>query len=168
MRILTADQFVPATYGAERSWFRKGTALFMRYTMDTLIKIYFNQWHRYSPIVYRGAFDANTASLPLLLSVLLTGALLSPSPEQISMAKGMLELAEECAFRNVLFIDLISGAISPQPSETHRYFEALQVAFSMAQIQLREGSSATWRRSRAHLFDQIILYGTYHYLMPFA
>lgn len=142
----------------------KGTALFSRSTMDTLIDIYFNQWHRHSPIVHRGTFDANMVSLPLLLSVLLTGALLSPSSEHVSMAKNMLGLAEECAFKNVLFNDLVSGSLSEPPSETHRYFEALQAAFSMAQIQLREGSLATRRRARANLFDQIII--VWHILLP--
>lgn len=135
----------------------KGTALFSRSSMDTLIEIYFSQWHRHSPIIHRATFDANKVSLPLLLSILLTGALLSPSSEHVSMAKDMLELAEECAFRNVLFNDLVSGSLSQPPSETHRYFEALQAAFSMAQIQLREGSLATRRRARANLFDQIII-----------
>lgn len=42
-----------------------------------LITTYFEQWQRHSPVLHPKLFDPNTASFPLLLTVILVGAFYS-------------------------------------------------------------------------------------------
>lgn len=133
-----------------------GVSLFSSTNIQRLVEIYFHQWHRHSPIVHSGTFDMETISLPLLISVVLTGALYSPLAPEVEMARKMLNLAEECAFQDRVFLRLVSGEAPESCCGDERCLEALQAAFSMAQIQLREGSPNKRKYSKFYLFDQVI------------
>lgn len=120
------------------------------------LRLYFHHWNRHSPVVHPGTFDIFSATLPLLLVMTLTGAMFSLSPEDVAAAKSMLDLSEEFAFRDQDFQKMASGIFPERLDQRRRALQALQAAFSVAQLQLREGSM--WKREcvRSLRFDQII------------
>lgn len=125
--------------------------------VQRLIELYFHHWHRHSPIIHCGTFNIRKVSLHLLLAIILTGALFSSSQDDVNMAKGSLDIAEEYAFRNPTFMNLVSGNISDESLGNGASFEALQAAFSIAQLQLREGSLIKRKYARSVHFGNIIL-----------
>jgi len=125
--------------------------------VQRLIQLYFHHWHRHSPIIHRGTFDIRKVSLHLLLAIILTGALFSSSQDEVNMAKGSLDVAEEYTFRNPSFVNLVSGNVSDESLGNRASFEALQAAFSIAQLQLREGSLMKRKYARSVHFGNIIL-----------
>ncbi|KAH8803429.1 hypothetical protein F5884DRAFT_805488 [Xylogone sp. PMI_703] len=102
----------------------RAISLFSSSNIQRLMETYFNQWHRHSPVVHSGTFSIEEASLPLLISVILTGALYSPSTEDVNMARNMLDLAEECAFQDPLFLRILSGSASEACCRSISSFEA--------------------------------------------
>lgn len=120
------------------------------------IRLYFHHWNRHSPILHRGSFDVMTSSLPLILVVALTGALFSVSTDHHSTVRSMLDIAEESAFRDPDFQDIASGIFPEDLPQRRRAVQALQAAFSIAQLQLREGSVPKRKFVRSTRFDQII------------
>jgi hypothetical protein len=118
--------------------------------------MYFRHWNRHSPVLHHGTFDAEKVSLPLLLMVVVTGALFSLSHDEVAMARNMLQLAEEYTFQNPAFVALLSGMAPKGPTEFRLALEALQAAFSAAQVQLREGIQENRRRIRSLRFRDII------------
>lgn len=134
----------------------EGMSLLTSDNIQRFVEIYFRHWNRHSPVIHRGTFDVDRVSLPLLLVVVLTGALFSMCPSDILLARKMLDIAEEFAFRNPMFLKLSSG-ILPHRSEEHRLsLEAVQAAFSIAQIQLRECCLERRKNIRSDRFDKII------------
>ncbi|KIX95737.1 uncharacterized protein Z520_08445 [Fonsecaea multimorphosa CBS 102226] len=124
--------------------------------ISRFLQLYFHHWNRHSPIVHPGTFDVLNASLPLLFVMTLTGALFSLSPDAVTVARSMLELAEEFAFRDSDFQKVASGTFPEGVDQRRRALQAFQAAFCAAQLQLREGNM--WKRKcvRTFRFDQII------------
>lgn len=117
------------------------------------ISEYFCRWNHHSPIIHAATFDAGTAFRPLVLAVCLTGALLSKNPLDVKAARELLDLAELLTFHHPAFLQL------QQPhhdNETAEDFPALQAAFSIAQIQLRQGSVQKRVEIRQKRFVQLI------------
>ena len=75
------------------------------------------------------------------------------------MANSSLNLAEEHAFRNANFENLVSGIAPDESLGNSASFEALQAAFSIAQLQLRKGSLAKRKYTRTVRFGNIIIVG---------
>ena len=125
------------------------------------LRLYFHHWNRHSPVVHPGTFEVYKAPLPLLLVMTLTGAMFSLSPEDVAAAKSLLDLAEEFAFRDQDFQRMASGFYTERLDQRRRALQALQAAFSVAQLQLREG--LMWKREcvRSLRFDQIICVSHY-------
>jgi hypothetical protein len=128
--------------------------------ISRFLLLYFHHWNRHSPIVHPGTFDVANATLPLLFVMTLTGALFSLSPDTVTAAKSMLELAEEFAFRDSDFQKIASGIFPEGVGQRRRALQAFQAAFCAAQLQLREGNM--WKRKcvRTFRFDQIICVGS--------
>ncbi|OQU93942.1 Fungal specific transcription factor domain-containing protein [Cladophialophora immunda] len=133
-----------------------GMTIFTEANIERFLWLYFHHWNRHSPVLHRGTFDVADASLALVLVMTLTGALFSLSPGEVTMAQSMLDLAEEFSFRNPDFERIMSGIFPEGPHERRRALQAIQAAFSAAQLQLREGSSCKRQHVRSHRFDQII------------
>ena len=133
-----------------------GMTKFTQANIERFLWLYFHHWNRHSPVVHRGTFDVADTSLALVLVMTLTGALFSLSPGEVATARSMLDLGEECAFRDPDFERIASGIFPEGPGGRRRALQALQAAFSAAQLQLREGNA--WKRQhvRSDRLDQII------------
>lgn len=140
-----------------------GMTIFTEAKIEKFLRLYFHHWNRHSPVVHRRTFDVVDTSLALVLVMTLTGALFSSSPDEVATAQSMLDLAEEFAFRDADFETIASGFFPDGPDGCRRALQALQAAFSAAQLQLREGS--TWKRQhvRTDRFDQIIYVSPSHW-----
>jgi hypothetical protein len=134
----------------------QGLGLIAPSSISRFVDLYFHHWNQHSPIIHRATFDIEKASLPLLFAIILTGALFS-SQDDVAKARMLLSLAEEFAFRDKVFGKLLAGSSPSGPDEEGRSFDALQAAFSIAQVQLREGSASTRKHARSIRFGEIII-----------
>jgi Fungal specific transcription factor domain len=126
-----------------------------------LITNYFEQWHQHSPVIHPGLFDPNETFSPLLLAVVLVGALYSSDERMVQSARGLITLAEHWVFGSQVFSELSSiskgGVKTSQFSEFATKFQAIQAAFVMSKILLREGDEDKTEYVRSVLFDRIII-----------
>jgi hypothetical protein len=88
--------------------------------------------------------------------VVITGALFSSGTNEIEQARGVLNLVEEYTFSNTSFRNLLSGSDTPVDSNDPEAWQALQAAFFVIQVQLREGSPAKRKEARSFHFDEIV------------
>ena len=137
----------------------QGLGLISPSNISKFVDLYFYHWNRHSPVIHRATFDPGKGSLPLLFAIIVTGALFS-SQDEVAKARTLLSLAEEFAFRNKTFRKLLAGSVPSGLDEEQRSLDALQAAFSVAQVQLREGSASTRKHTRSIRFGEIIIVGS--------
>lgn len=68
--------------------------LFIPSRIEKLVRLYFETWHRHCPILHQPSFDIGTVPTPLLLSVILLGAMYSQDEREASTAKALLDISE--------------------------------------------------------------------------
>jgi hypothetical protein len=151
---LTLSKEIPGC--AASTSLAQGMILLEPCSVQRYVVIYFREWHQHSPGVHKGSFDPNTVKLSLLLAIVLIGALYSLSPQHVEMARGMLFLAEQFAFRDQTFAMLAARDVPSSILDPHACLQATQAAFLMALIQLREGVPEKRKQVRSVLFDTII------------
>ena len=133
-----------------------GVILLSPENIERFVRHYFRDWNPHSPILHPATFRSSSASSPILLAVVLTGALFSPSEDEVRRARDMLELAEEYAFGNPIFKKAVSGVGLNSELDLEKGLEALQASFFIAQVQLREGSPLKRKHTRTVRFADII------------
>ena len=133
-----------------------GLSLFTAGKISALVDDYFLRWNHHSPVIHAPSFNISTAHTPLLLAVCLTSALLDPNSDDASAARGILDLAEEYVFTHRGFQDLFDASFATDTPPLAESLPAVQAAFSVAQIQLRQGSQSKRESIRDHRFDQLI------------
>lgn len=124
-----------------------------------LITTYFEQWHPHSPVVHPALIDPNETSSPLLLAIIIIGALYSCDEQMVQTARGLIPVAEEWVWRSQLFMELSTPSSIPESALSTDFitkFEAVQAAFVMLKILLREGDKDKTRHVRTVVFDRII------------
>lgn len=129
-------------------------SLFTARKVQSLVDEYFRRWNHHSPVIHAATFDATTVETPLLLAICLTSALLSSDPKDVSAATCLLDIAEAYIFEHRSLQWQLE-----QPSAVTSLTDALpaiQAAFSIAQIQLRHGTSMKRSSIRNHRFKQLI------------
>lgn len=131
--------------------------LFTMPNAKVFVQTYFHHFYPHCPIIHRAMFERRTPSLPLLLVICLTGAMYSSMHDTIMMARNLLDLAEECIFRNPDF-DAISKARGPEDLVKNSivYEQAIQAALSIVILQNYEGSAAARQRVRRHRLSDIV------------
>lgn len=133
-----------------------GFSLFTADKIRDFVDDYFLRWNHHSPIIHAASFDIATAHTPLLLAVCLTSALLTPDSEDASAARSILDLAEEYVFEHRGFKVLLDASSVTETCSVRESLPAAQAAFSIAQIQLRQGSRSKQESIRDHRFDQLV------------
>lgn len=118
------------------------------------LMMYWLFWYPNSSIIHRPSFDPTTAAVTLLLSLVLTGASVSPDEQDREDSKMWLNLAEEVVFGDEW---LFEGTVAPMADPAQldvgwRRLEALQAALSICVLQSYEGTDESWRRIRRHRF----------------
>ncbi|PCG92123.1 Transcription factor [Penicillium occitanis (nom. inval.)] len=127
-----------------------------------LITVYFEQWQRHSPVLHPSLLDPNTISFPLLLSVILVGAFYSSDEQGVATARMLIPVAEEWVFSSRIFTKQRSSPRVTRKQNSLSFadnlsdLEALQAAFIMIKILLREGDTKKANEIRTTMFDQII------------
>lgn len=116
---------------------------------------YFTRWHRHSPTIHRPTFRVAIASPPLLLAILIIGALLRVDTGTRTLVEQVLELVEHYIFEHESFQALLSGE-SDQVSAQNG-LSALQAAFCMIQVQMRSNFAVKRSSIRQDRFQQLIL-----------
>lgn len=128
-----------------------------------LITTYFEQWQRHSPVLHPSLFDPNTVSFPLLVNVLLVGALYSSDERRVSTARMLIPVAEKWVLSSRIFnkqrtsshVRKMLNSLSSE--EILSDLETLQAAFIMFKILLREGDTKKIYEVRTTMFDCIII-----------
>ncbi|EXJ63349.1 uncharacterized protein A1O5_11670 [Cladophialophora psammophila CBS 110553] len=134
----------------------KAATLFSRDNVERFVGHYFRDYCPHSPILHPGTFQVGAAS-PFLLTVLvLTGALFCSSPNDMELARAILSLVVEYAFSNPIFRKLLLGPDALRGLEDRESLQALEAAFFITQVQLREGSPSKRREARSSRFEEII------------
>ncbi|KIW64477.1 hypothetical protein, variant [Phialophora macrospora] len=132
------------------------STLFSKKNVERFIGHYFRDYCPHSPILYPGTFQASAVSPYLLTVIVITGAMFSSSASDIELARGILDLVEEYVFSNEDFKKLLEEPDHPKCTNDLGAWHALQAAFFIAQIQLREGSLAKRKEARNARFEAII------------
>lgn len=117
---------------------------------------YFSQWNHHSPVVHRATFSLASTPQPLLLAILLTGALLSSNSEDVRNAKNVLDLAELYVFNHTRFRSLLEDAQGDCEIARVQGLHAVQAAFQITQIRLHDESFQKRQHARCKRFDQVI------------
>ncbi|OQV06723.1 Fungal specific transcription factor domain-containing protein [Cladophialophora immunda] len=134
----------------------KAATLFSRANVERFVGHYFRDYCPHSPILHPGTFRIAAAS-PFLLTVLvLTGALFSSSPNDMQLARDILGLVVEYAISNPVFRKLLHGPDAVKGLDEVESLQALQAAFFITQVRLREGSPSCRRDARKSHFEEII------------
>lgn len=134
----------------------KGLSLLLSGKNYAFICNYFSRWNHHSPVVHRPTFSLASTSPPLLLAILLTGAILSSDPEDISNANTILNLAEQYVFGHDNFQLLLDASQPECEIGEFEGLQAVQAAFQITQIRLHDVSFHKRKRARCSRFDQVI------------
>lgn len=134
----------------------KGCLLFLSGKNHHFVDTYFERWHHHTPIIHRPSFSIFKAPLPLLLAVLLTGALFSPESEDVSRATRLLNLAERYIFDHANFRNLLYTTEAEDIRWHTDSLCAIQAAFQIAQIQLHSSCPLQREKVRHERVGQLI------------
>ena len=143
--------------GAPNESLVKAASLFSKERVERFVGHYFRDYCPHSPILHPVTFQASSVSPLLLTVVVVTGALFSSSSNDIELARSILNLVEEYAFSNPVFRKLLlAPAATPRRPDDVESLQALEAAFFITQVQLREGSPSKRKDARNIRFEEII------------
>lgn len=134
----------------------QGLTLLEPGSVQKYVTLYFREWHQHSPVIHKATFDPNYVPLPLLLTMVLIGALYSSSRENTDKARDMLFLAEKLAYSDPVFNLLLNDMPSLEDFNPRQCLQATQAAFLVMQIQLREGGPEKKKQARSDMFDKLV------------
>lgn len=123
------------------------------------IAAYFQKVHPRAPIVYLPGLDLELASIPLLLPMVLLGAVCGQSDELASLAAAFCDIGEESVFESKIFQDMV---YSPQQTGyahdniSDAGIQCIQGALCMILIQKSTTDLRTQRRIRVQRFPALI------------
>ncbi len=123
------------------------------------IAAYFQSVHPRAPIVYLPGLDLESASIPLLLSMVLLGAVCGQSDELAGLAAMFCDVGEDAVFESEIFQDMV---YSPQQT-AYRHdnisdagIQCVQGAMFMILIQKSCTDLRTQRRIRVQRFPALV------------
>lgn len=99
----TADRHEPSLIGKLTHSLNTAISqgLFSVANIILFTQLYFERLHRHCPILHSSTFCIDSASLPLLLAIFLSGSILSHPRDTFDLALGCFDLAEELIFTSV-------------------------------------------------------------------
>lgn len=117
-------------------------------------QLYFERLHRHCPILHSSTFRIESASLPLLLAIFLSGSILSHPRDTFDLALSCFDLAEELIFTS------ISTLTNPRKDWTHleisRAAESLMAAVVFINLQMGRNNKAVRHKLRKQRFPVLI------------
>jgi hypothetical protein len=130
--------------------------LFTPSRIRRLVSLYFEFWHPHCPMVHQGSFSVDTAPVPLLIAVVVVGAMYSQVDKDVSNTKLLLDLAELYVFSLDDLTDEFEirqmlrapHTMTPESiSLSNQAFPNLQAAYLMVCVQFWAGSMVSRKRA---------------------
>ncbi|KAK0101668.1 hypothetical protein ONS95_006826 [Cadophora gregata] len=119
-----------------------------------LIEWFWNFWYPHCPIIHFSTFNLITAPAPLVIAMVLLGAVASPASKDKDLARRYFDLAERIAFEDFENTDQCSnlnGSSRDIPRPT-----GLQTTFLICCLQNWEGDSEASARARRDRFSTMV------------
>ena len=123
--------------------------LFTPSRMKRLASYYFEFWHPHCPIIHQGSFSVDSAPIPLLVAVVVLGAMYSQVERDVSTAKLLLDLVELYVYSLDDLTDEFEikqmlrapySTTSESISMSNQAFQNLQAAYLMVVVQFWAGN----------------------------
>jgi hypothetical protein len=119
--------------------------------------LFWDRWYPNCPIIHRPTFDALQTSNPLLTTMVLIGACMSPNMQEAEEAREWLDITEEVCFQN----DWLSRGHSDSLEQDEQSGQgtkvrALQAAFFALVLQNWDGTDDAKRRTRRRRYTTLI------------
>jgi Fungal specific transcription factor domain len=130
--------------------------LFTPSRIKRLVGLYFEFWHPHCPIIHQGTFSIETVPTPLLVSVLVVGAMYSQVDRDVSTTKLLLDLAELYVFSIDDLTDefeirqMLRAPYNTTPDSiplSNQAFQHLQAAYLMVCVQFWAGNMVSRKRA---------------------
>jgi hypothetical protein len=139
--------------------------LFTPSRIKRLVRLYFEFWHPHCPIIHQGSFSVETAPVPLLVGVVIMGAMYSQVDRDVSTTKLLLDLAELYVFSlddmNDEF-EIRQTLRAPQTTTpesillSNQALQHLQAAYLMVCVQFWAGNMVSRKRAIDTKFGVVI------------
>ncbi|GAM85118.1 hypothetical protein ANO11243_031220 [Dothideomycetidae sp. 11243] len=121
-------------------------------------------WHPNCPIIHMASFNIETATLPLLASVVSMGAMYSGDPRELSAVKSILDLVEIFVFESELFshhAEIRRTMLTPDQTASGLpndwlNFQNFQAAYLNVVVQHWAGNKIARDRSMETRFSQVV------------
>ncbi|CZT10969.1 uncharacterized protein RCO7_11021 [Rhynchosporium graminicola] len=139
--------------------------LFTPSRIDKFVGLYFEFWHPHCTIVHQATFTVDAAPIPLLISVVVMGAIYSQVDTEANTAKLVLDLVElylfsledlsdEYEIRHMLRVPMSSASDSIQLSVLA--LQHLQAAYLIVCVQFWAGSMMARKRVSDNRFSVLV------------
>lgn len=127
------------------------------------VALYFKYWQTHCAMIHIPSFDPETASLPLLASIVFMGAMYSTDQREVYVAKRVLDFAELFVFSSHVYSPdtevavIFSGAQPPNDqAEDWMTFQNCQAGFIITIVQYWAGTRASRSRGMENRFSEVI------------
>lgn len=134
----------------------KCVQLFNPMNIERFLDYYWTRWHANCPVIHKVSLDIAKIPMELFLVLALTGALMSPEPQDLVEARLWLDAAEHLVFR----IPWLSGEREMTEDEMESsHLEQLRVLQSVILIcflQVWEGTETAHKRIRQRRYNSVV------------
>ncbi|KAH6665498.1 hypothetical protein B0J14DRAFT_606223 [Halenospora varia] len=124
--------------------------------IERLLESFWDGWNPHCPVVHYPTFEPVTASVPLLIIMVLLGASVSPNSRDLEMGRQWFDRAEHIAFQELATHQKAASSNSQTwPLEIEKP-AALQAAFFACCLQTFEGGNVGKKRVRRHRYNLLV------------
>jgi Fungal specific transcription factor domain len=149
---------------ASSSWTFDDSALddaMQMFTASSAIKLselYSRQWHPSCAVLHRPSFNLYSVSSPLLLSVIIMGAVFSPDIEERNIARRNIDLVECYVFQDPSWQGIYQEHVHEERDVMTVVLqtEMMLAAVNVACLQVWEGSLESRSRMRKEVFPNVV------------
>lgn len=115
--------------------------------INRFLEYFWALWYPNCPIIHRPLFKACDAPPALLCVMVIIGAFLSPTKDDVQRARRWLDSAEELVFSHECFLN---AQKHPDTTDSKDWLQCIQAGYLICSLQKREGSGATQARIRRY------------------
>lgn len=128
--------------------------------VDSLITLFFENYHRHCPIIHRPSFHPTLCPLPLLLSVMALGGMYAPETVRKHRMRALLDVIEAYIYSLPGLRDEYTNSLDLSKAtdeDTLQFqFELLEGAYLIIIAQYFSGNVAGKRRARRQRFTRVL------------
>jgi hypothetical protein len=150
------EQNIPGIWSIQDFFDEKCVQFFTPMNIERFLDYYWTKWHANCPVIHKASLDIAKIPMELFLVLALTGALMSPEPQDLVDARLWLDAAEHLVFR----IPWLSGEREMTEDEMESYhleqLRALQSAMLICVLQVWEGTETAKKRIRQRRYNSVV------------